>query len=155
MFDTYYWEVLMYPRFLIFERSTLRHPNLLPVYCNSSPIWSFLTQFLAPPQMALNLKQNHISQVEWAILDAFHYHTPGSLYDKIRKSVFWGIMHDHISKIWKIFFWIYLHGINEHNDPFDVLYCLSKMKVGVDSFYLGENFYFVSFSKLACFFNAK
>ena len=104
MFDTYYWEVLMYPRFLIFERSTIRHTNLLPVYCNSNPIWSFLTQFLALPQMALNLKQNHISQVEWAILDAFHYYTPGSLYDKIRKSAFWGIMHDHISKIWNKFF---------------------------------------------------
>ena len=54
------------------------------------------TQFSAPPQIALNL--HNTSQVERAILDEYHYHTPGSLYDQTKKSPFWGIMYDGISK---------------------------------------------------------
>ena len=44
------------------------------------------TQLSTPPHIALN--QLNISQVERAILDVYRYHTPGSLYDQIKKSPF-------------------------------------------------------------------
>ena len=76
------------------------------------------TQLSAPPQIALN--NHNISQVERAILDAYRYHTPGSLYDQIKKSPFWGIMHDGISKFCDEFNGVYLRGISKQNHPFDV-----------------------------------
>ena len=60
-------------------------------------------------------------------------------------------MNDGISKFSNELNGVYLCGINEQNHPFDVPYCSSKMEGGVDSFDLGENSYFVSFSKLAFF----
>ena len=108
------------------------------------------TQLSAPAEITLN--KHNITQVEGAILDVYRYHTPRSLYDQIKKSPFWGIMHDGVSKFCNDFNGVYLRGINEQNHPFDVPYCLTKMKGGVDSFDLGENFYFISFSKLAYFF---
>ena len=108
------------------------------------------TQLSAPPQIALN--KHNISQVKRAILDVYHYHTPGSLYEQIKKSPFGGLMHDGISKFCNEFNGVYLRGIDEQNHPFDVPYCLTKLKGAADSFDLDENFHFVSFSKLAYFF---
>ena len=61
-------------------------------------------------------------------------------------------MHDGISKFCNEFNGVYLSGINEQNHPFGFSYCLTKMKGGVENIDLGENFYFVSFSKLAYYF---
>ena len=58
-------------------------------------------------------------------------------------------MHDSISEFCNEFNGADLRGINEQNHPFDVPYSLTKIKGDVENFDLGENFYFVSFSKLA------
>ena len=99
--------------------------KLITSLWNSSPSWSFFNTVFSTTAKGIKLAPY---QANWkGILDAFNYHTPGSLHDKIRKSSFW--------RIWIGF---NKHDINEQNHPFDVQYCLSKMKGTVYSFDLGE-----------------
>ena len=101
----------MYHYSLTFDISNLCHLSLLSVHCNSYPMWISSMWLLAPPKIAWN--QHNIRKVEVAILDVYRYHISGSLYNQIKKSAFWGIMHDGISKFYNEFNGVYLHGINE------------------------------------------
>ena len=90
----------------------------------------------SPPQATIN--KHNTDEIEKATLDAYRYHKEGSLFETMRNSPFWGIMHDGISKFSKEFNGVFLRGINAENEPFDLPYCLSKMKSGIDSFDIGE-----------------
>ena len=75
--------------------------------------------------------------MEKAILDVYKENT-NSPYDKIQKSPYWGIMHDGIAKFSKEFNGVYMRGINDDFEPFNVPYCLSRMEGGVNGFDLGK-----------------
>ena len=93
-------------------------------------------QLVPPPEVCLNNK--NINIMEKAILDVYKNKTPGSLYEQIKTSPFWGIMHDDISKFSTEYNGVFLRGIDEGNDPFKVPYLLNKMKGGVNSYDLGK-----------------
>ena len=97
---------------------------------------SSVSQLAPPPEVAIN--KNNITQIEKAILDVYVNHTPGSLFDQIKKSPYWGLMHDGITKFTTEFNGVYLRGINPESEPFSVPYCLTKMNGGVNGFDLGN-----------------
>ena len=91
---------------------------------------------LAPP-VEISLNKNNIEYAEKAILEAYKIQD-GSIYDEMRKSIFWGLMHDGISKFTKEYNGVYLRGVNESFDPFVAPYCLQKMNGGVNAYDLVE-----------------
>ena len=65
-------------------------------------------------------------------MDAYRYNSPVSLYNDFRKTPYYSIMHDGISKFSHELNGVYMRGINvETYEPFSVPYCLNKMKGGV------------------------
>ena len=97
-----------------------------------------------PPPVEISLNKHNISQAQTAILDAYRYDQPDSIYKVIQKSPYWSLMHDGISKFSTEYNGVYLRGINDKNEPVNILYCLSKMRGGVNAFDTGKLFSFRS-----------
>ena len=79
------------------------------------------SELLMPPEVAVN--KNNIPTMEIAILDAYRYHTAGSMYDVMKKSAYWSFLHDGISKFSKEYNRVYLRGIQNGCEPFNLPFC--------------------------------
>ena len=97
-----------------------------------------------PPPVEISLNKHNISQAQTAILDAYRYDQPDSIYKVVQKSSYWSLMHDRISKFTTEYNGDYLRGINDKNEPTNVPYCLSKMRRGDNAFDTGKLFTFRS-----------
>ena len=87
---------------------------------------------LSPPvEVAVN--RNNISVMEKAILEV-HKMEPNSVYGRIHKSPYRGIMHDGITKYSTELNGVYLRGIDENFNPFTGPYCLTKVPGGLDGY---------------------
>ena len=93
---------------------------------------------ILPPPVEVSLNKHNISQAQTAILDAYRYDQPDSIYKVIQKSPYWSLMHDGISKFSTEYNGVYLRGINDKKEPVNILYCLSKMRGGVNAFDTGK-----------------
>ena len=98
---------------------------------------------VALPPVEISLNKYNISQAQTAILDAYRYDQPDSIY-KVQKSPQWSLMHNGISKFSTEYNGVCLRGINDKNEPVNVPYCLSKMRGGVNAFETGKMFSFRS-----------
>ena len=103
---------------------------------------------ILPPPVEVSLNKHNISQAQTAILDAYRYDQPDSIYKVIQKSPYWSLMHDGISKFSTEYNGVYLRGMNDKNEPVTIPYCLSKMR-GVNTFDTGKLFSFRS-DQLIC-----
>ena len=96
------------------------------------------------PPVEISLNKHNISQAQTAILDAYRYDQPDSIYKVVQKSPYWSLMHDRIRKFTTEYNGDYLRGINDKNEPTNVPYCLSKMRRGDNAFDTGKLFTFRS-----------
>ena len=81
------------------------------------------------PHVEVAVTKNNINDLEKSILDVFK-NSDGTLYDLIKKSDYWGIMHDGISKFTNDYNGVFLRRVNY--EPFTVPYCLKEMGAGAD-----------------------
>ena len=86
-----------------------------------------------PPPVKVQLNEHNIIDAERAILNAY-MNDANSLHAKLKRSPVWSLMHDSISKFSTEYSGVYLKGIGEDLNPFDVLFCLTKLKVGVTTY---------------------
>ena len=84
-----------------------------------------------PPVSKVQLNGHNIPKAERAILDTYRYDTEKSFYTDFRKSPYYSILHDGISKFGHELNGVYMRGINDDHKPFSVPFCLNKMKGGV------------------------
>ena len=56
------------------------------------------------------------------------------LYKNLKRSPVWSLMHDRISKFSTKYNGVYLKGIDGDQNPFDVPFCLTKLKGGVNAY---------------------
>ena len=81
-------------------------------------------------------------KVERAILEV-HKRDEKSLYSVVKKSPFWGIMHDQITKFQKELNGIAVRGIHTRKDanaPITTPISLKQMKGGVNAYDVGKSF---------------
>ena len=57
-----------------------------------------------------------------------------SLHAKLKRSLVWSLMHDGISKFSTEYNGVYLQGIDEDLNRFDVPFCLTKLEGGVSAY---------------------
>ena len=88
---------------------------------------------LQPPvEIAVNKKNIHLT--EKTILDAY-IAKEYCLYNNMRKSEFWGIMHDGIAKFSNEFSGYTFRGVNINDDtPFIGPFSLQKMPAGINAY---------------------
>ena len=86
-----------------------------------------------PPPVKVQLNEHNIIDAERAILNAY-MNDANSLHAKLKRSPVWSLMHDSISKFSTEYSGVYLKGIGEDLNPFDVPFCLTKLKVGVTTY---------------------
>ena len=92
-----------------------------------------------PPPVKVCLNKDNIIKAEKAILDAYRFDDPESLTNQIKKSPFYSIMHDGISKFSTEFNGVYLKGIDLENKSFCVPHCLNRMKGGVNAYDVADD----------------
>ena len=85
-----------------------------------------------PPPVKVQLNEHNID-AERAILNAY-MNDANSLHAKLKRSPVWSLMHDSISKFSTEYSGVYLKGIGEDLNPFDVPFCLTKLKGGVTAY---------------------
>lgn len=91
-----------------------------------------------PPPVEISLNKHNIKHAQTAILDAYRYDQEDSIHQVVKKSPYWSLMHDGISKFSTEYNGVYVRGIDESNEPVNVPYCLTKMKGGVDAYDTGK-----------------
>ena len=91
---------------------------------------------MIPPTIQIN--KNNIPQAEAAILDAYKS-KPDSIYSVVKKSAFWGFMHDGITKFTKEYNGVYVRGMDNDGKPINVPMCLRRLKGSVDAHVLAED----------------
>ena len=89
------------------------------------------TTLQLPPPLRVLLNEHNISDGEKALLDAYRYDDPNSLYAQVEKSPFWGIMHDGITKFQKEYYCCFLRILDQDNSPVAVPYGLTNVPGGV------------------------
>ena len=89
---------------------------------------------LIPAPVKLALNTHNINDVQRAILDAYRFDEKTSICETMRKSPFWSLMHDGISKFGTEFNGVCLRGIDDEYDPIAVPFILQQMKGGVNAF---------------------
>ena len=99
---------------------------------------------ILPPPVEVSLNKHNISQAQTAILDAYRYDQPDSIYKVIQKSPYWLLMHDGISKFSTEYNGVYLRRIEHKNQSVNIPYCFSKLRGGVNAFGTGKLFIFRS-----------
>ena len=83
-----------------------------------------------PPTVKVQLNEHNIIDAEHAIQNASR-NDANSLHAKLKRSPVWSLMHDGISKFSTEYNGVYLKGADEDLNPFDVPFCLTKLKGGV------------------------
>ena len=83
-----------------------------------------------PPPLEVALSKNNISRAQLAILNGIDMRTAIVL----RKSPFWSLYHDNISKFNKECNKIMFRGIDSFLNPSNLPYALRQMKGGVTAF---------------------
>ena len=86
-----------------------------------------------PPPVKVQLNEHNIIDAEHAIQNASR-NDANSLHAKLKRSPVWSLMHDGISKFSTEYSGVYLKGIDEDLNPFDVPLCLTKLKGGVTAY---------------------
>ena len=89
-----------------------------------------------PPEVQLN--KNNIPDAEKAILDGYKSN-PRSVYNVLKKSSFWGFMHDGITKFTKEFNGVYVRGLDGDGKPINAPMCLRRLKGSVDAHALAQD----------------
>ena len=93
--------------------------------------------FLSPPlEVAVN--KNNITNIENALLETYKYSTPGSLYDVRRKSTYWSLMHDGISKFRHNLNGFFVRVVDKEFNPVNVPWGLPKVPGAFDTTALGD-----------------
>ena len=82
-----------------------------------------------PKVIKVQLNLHNIHDAENAILDEYKLDKENSLFRQMKKSPFYSIMHDGISKYSTEYNGIFLRGLNGNNNPINLPYSLKKMKV--------------------------
>ena len=90
-----------------------------------------------PPPVEISLNKHNISQAQTAILDAYRYDQPDSIYKVIQKSPYWSLIQNGISRFSPEY------SGELKNEPVNIPYCLSKMR-GVNASDTGKLFSFGS-----------
>ena len=79
---------------------------------------------MIPPPLEVALSKNNINRTQVAILDWYRYENSNSIYQELRKSPFWSLHHDSISKFNKEYNGIMVRGIDSSLNPLNVPYAL-------------------------------
>ena len=85
-----------------------------------------------PPPVEVSLTKNNICKAQLAILDGYRHDHPNSINQQLKRSPFWAITHDGISKFGYEYNGVLLHGVTDNLDPLHVPYALRVMKGGVN-----------------------
>ena len=86
-----------------------------------------------PPPVKVQLNEYNIIDAERAILNVYR-NDAKSLHAKLKRSPVWLLMHDDISKFSTEYNRVYLKCIDEDLNPFDMFFCLTKLKGGVTAY---------------------
>ena len=91
-----------------------------------------------PPPVKVQFNEHNIIDVERAILNAYR-NDANSVHAKLKRSPVWSLMHDGISKFTTEYNGVYLKGIDEDLNPFDLPFCLTELKGGVTVYDITDN----------------
>ena len=91
-----------------------------------------------PPPVKVQFNEHNIIDVERAILNAYR-NDANSVHAKLKRSPVWLLMHDGISKFTTEYNGVYLKGIDEDLNPFDLPLCLTELKGGVTAYDITDN----------------
>ena len=83
-----------------------------------------------PPAIGISLNGHNISHAQRAILNGHRYDNPSSELNILKRSPFWAVEHDGISKFGIEYNGILLRGVTDNLQPVHVPYALRKMKGG-------------------------
>ena len=90
------------------------------------------------PVIKVQLNSQNITRAEKAILDAYRYDDEKSIFRKFKKTPYYTLIYDGISKFWSRVKWrgggeggAYMRGIDDYCVPFSLHYCLNKKRGGV------------------------
>ena len=86
-----------------------------------------------PPPFKVQLTEHNIIDAEHLILNSYG-NDANNLHAKLKRFPAWLLMHDGISKFSTEYKRIYLKGIGKDLNPFDMPFCLTKLKDGVTAY---------------------
>ena len=91
-----------------------------------------------PPPVKVQFNEHNIIDVERAILNAYR-NDANNVHTKLKRSPVWSLMHNGISKFAIEYNGVYLKGIDEDLNPFDLPFCLTELKGGVTAYDITDN----------------
>ena len=95
------------------------------------------TKHSIPPPRKVSLNEHNIIYAEEALLNAYRYDDPDSIYRLIQKSPFWRLMHDGIVENQKEYHGTYLRVLDENNSPTNIPFGLTNVPGGVTGLQTG------------------